>query len=161
MAAAGNFGVPQGRWRVFMWTAAQGQQLPAIPKPTHNCVSFQASRAAALVLGLLAVLAAQLFGPNSKTPGLTRLPAVPVLLPLLLPLLPLLQSAVHMSAKRMTSGFTSEREVEAAHPPILLGDVLSDLPAVRADEGAPQGGRMAWLLCLPAPLLSRCMDAHA
>jgi hypothetical protein len=39
--AAGNFGVPQGRWRVFMFAAAPGQQLPAIPKPTHNCVKFQ------------------------------------------------------------------------------------------------------------------------
>ena len=43
MLAAGNFGVPQGRWRCFMWAAAPGQQLPAIPKPTHNCVHFQAS----------------------------------------------------------------------------------------------------------------------
>lgn len=31
----------QGRWRVFMFAAAPGQQLPAIPKPTHNCIKFQ------------------------------------------------------------------------------------------------------------------------
>lgn len=37
---AGHFGVPQGRWRVFMWAAAPDQQLPALPGPTHNCVSF-------------------------------------------------------------------------------------------------------------------------
>ncbi|KAI3428460.1 hypothetical protein D9Q98_007286 [Chlorella vulgaris] len=46
MLAAGNFGVPQGRWRCFMWAAAPGQQLPAIPKPTHNCVDFQCPIAA-------------------------------------------------------------------------------------------------------------------
>lgn len=41
LIAAGNQGVPQGRWRCFMWAAAPGQQLPAIPKPSHNCVDFQ------------------------------------------------------------------------------------------------------------------------
>lgn len=40
LVAAGNFGVPQGRWRCFMWAAKAGQQLPAIPKPTHNCIRF-------------------------------------------------------------------------------------------------------------------------
>ena len=44
LLAAGNFGVPQGRWRCFMWAAAPGQQLPALPKPTHNCVDFNVSR---------------------------------------------------------------------------------------------------------------------
>lgn len=32
----GNFGVPQNRWRVFVWAAAEGTRVPNFPVPTHT-----------------------------------------------------------------------------------------------------------------------------
>jgi DNA (cytosine-5)-methyltransferase 1 len=38
---AGNYGVPQGRRRVFFWGARSGlEQLPAFPEPSHHLVNF-------------------------------------------------------------------------------------------------------------------------
>jgi DNA (cytosine-5)-methyltransferase 1 len=33
---AGHYGLPQNRWRVFVFAAAKGQQLPDYPPPTHG-----------------------------------------------------------------------------------------------------------------------------
>lgn len=41
LLAAGDFGVPQGRWRCFMWGAQRQEQLPAYPEATHNCRNFK------------------------------------------------------------------------------------------------------------------------
>jgi DNA (cytosine-5)-methyltransferase 1 len=32
---AGYYGLPQNRWRVFIWAATQGHPLPPFPEPTH------------------------------------------------------------------------------------------------------------------------------
>ena len=32
---AGNYGIPQNRWRVFLWAAISGKQLPSFPSMTH------------------------------------------------------------------------------------------------------------------------------
>ena len=32
---AGHYGLPQNRWRVFIWGAQRGRRLPAFPQPTH------------------------------------------------------------------------------------------------------------------------------
>ncbi|CAJ2676008.1 unnamed protein product [Trifolium pratense] len=39
MMAAGSFGLPQFRMRVFLWGALPNQNLPAYPLPTHEVVS--------------------------------------------------------------------------------------------------------------------------
>jgi|TARA_Y100000031_G_C8196705_1_gene374056 DNA (cytosine-5)-methyltransferase 1 len=33
---AGHYGVPQNRWRVFIWGAKPGHNLPMFPAPTHE-----------------------------------------------------------------------------------------------------------------------------
>ena len=33
---AGNFGIPQNRWRVFIWAAYKNLPLPPFPNPTHS-----------------------------------------------------------------------------------------------------------------------------
>ncbi|XP_031090547.1 DNA (cytosine-5)-methyltransferase CMT3-like [Ipomoea triloba] len=38
MMAAGAYGLPQFRMRVFMWGALRGEKLPQYPLPTHNVV---------------------------------------------------------------------------------------------------------------------------
>ncbi|EFN55234.1 hypothetical protein CHLNCDRAFT_52630 [Chlorella variabilis] len=95
LLAAGNFGVPQGRWRCFLWAAAPGQQLPAIPKPTHNCIHFKA---------------------GSRRDSQAAAPRC---------------CATANNAKRLTSGFVSNEDCTMnGHPPVLLGDIFSDLPEV-------------------------------
>jgi DNA (cytosine-5)-methyltransferase 1 len=116
MLAAGNFGVPQGRWRCFMWAAAPGQALPPAPKPTHNCLDFQC--------------------PIAK------------------------------HAKRITSGFVGEAEAADAFPPVLLGDIFSDLPEVdnfelherRRYAGPPNTLTQAWLRREPRPWMTPRQD---
>ncbi|CAL5188227.1 unnamed protein product [Lathyrus oleraceus] len=39
MMAAGSYGVPQFRMRVFLWGALPNEKLPAYPLPTHNAIS--------------------------------------------------------------------------------------------------------------------------
>jgi DNA (cytosine-5)-methyltransferase 1 len=44
---AGYYGLPQNRWRVFMWAAAKGHTPPEFPEPTHafiNTVVFGATQ---------------------------------------------------------------------------------------------------------------------
>lgn len=33
---AGYYGLPQNRWRVFLWAATAGSRLPGFPEPTHR-----------------------------------------------------------------------------------------------------------------------------
>jgi DNA (cytosine-5)-methyltransferase 1 len=33
---AGHYGLPQNRWRVFVWGAAVGSRIPGFPQPTHQ-----------------------------------------------------------------------------------------------------------------------------
>ncbi|MDA0320386.1 MAG: DNA cytosine methyltransferase [Proteobacteria bacterium] len=35
---AGYYGLPQNRWRVFIWAAQTGERLPLLPTPTHSFV---------------------------------------------------------------------------------------------------------------------------
>ncbi|PSC69902.1 BTB POZ and MATH domain-containing 2-like isoform A [Micractinium conductrix] len=113
LVAAGNHGVAQGRWRCFMWGAGPGHQLPAIPKPTHNCINFK--------------------------------------------------TATADKAKLIASGFCNEHEaLELGKPPVLLGDILSDLPAVSNFEilerqryaSEPQRVTQAWLRRDPRPWMT-------
>lgn len=125
LLAAGNFGVPQGRWRCFLWAAAPGQQLPAIPKPTHNCIHFKAgsrrdSQAAA----------PRCVGPRGMANGgqdtvmlWQPLPALwrPTQLPIecAVRCRPTLQCATANNAKRLTSGFVSNEDCTMnGHPPV-------------------------------------------
>jgi len=109
MIAAGNYGVAQGRWRVFMWAAKVGEQLPAFPEPTHLCRDFQCP--------------------------------------------------VFSKGKQLVAGFLTEESALAAHPPVLLGDVLGDIPEVDNFEigdrhnwkCAPQTIPQAWLRRNPLP----------
>ncbi|KAH7617097.1 putative DNA (cytosine-5)-methyltransferase 1 [Nannochloris sp. 'desiccata'] len=109
MLAAGNYGVAQGRWRVFMWAAKVGEQLPAFPEPTHLCRDFQCP--------------------------------------------------VFSKGKQLVAGFLTEESALAAHPPVLLGDVLGDFPEVDNFEvgdrhnwkSAPQTIPQAWLRRNPLP----------
>jgi DNA (cytosine-5)-methyltransferase 1 len=109
LMAAGQYGVAQGRWRVFLWAARAGEQLPPFPEPTHNCRDFQAN--------------------------------------------------VMHKGKVIIAGFTSEEAALAAHPPVLLGDILGDLPPVdnfavrdRCEwVGPPQTVPQAWLRRAPPP----------
>ena len=133
LLAAGNFGVPQGRWRCFMWAAAPGQQLPALPKPTHNCLDFNVSEAGRTrgrrtADDSVGQCIALLFGayPACWLPLTTRPPVPPA------PDKPLLaQCVVAVSAQLACVGFLSEADAAlSGHPPVLLGDILDDLPPV-------------------------------
>jgi site-specific DNA-cytosine methylase len=123
LIAAGMFGVAQGRWRVFMWAARFGEQLPAFPEPTHNCRDFNCA-----VIG---------------------------------------------RAQCCTVGFAKPEHALTAHPPVLLGDILSDLPEVTNFElgdvaayaGPPQTIPQAWLRRRPldfsTPIAERLKFAEA
>ncbi|KAG1677047.1 hypothetical protein FOA52_001217 [Chlamydomonas sp. UWO 241] len=41
IAAAGDYGCPQGRYRVLTWSSKQGMPLPAFPEPSHRRVDLQ------------------------------------------------------------------------------------------------------------------------